>query len=606
MCGIVGHIGPSGSVDIVLEGLRRLEYRGYDSAGITFVDEQTELKTYKKTGKLENLVGLLKDKNTKSNVSIGHTRWATHGAVTDNNSHPHTIGNISMVHNGIIENADDLRDLLRSQGFTFQSETDSEVFLMLVHSKLKEMKLNKAIIESFKQIEGNSAFVFICGETKDIYAIKKAAPLVCGTHSTHSQALVSSDPYALIGSAERLYFPEDNILCHLSAANKDLLSFYDMDGQPSSAYKSKLQEMSMEATDKGDFEHFMLKEIYEQPGLMRSLCQYYFEGDGKSYLEEVSKLKPKRFHISACGTAFYAGLVVRDYIEGINRIPCSYELGSEFRYRNPILEEGDVGLFISQSGETADTLASQAECKDNGVPTISLVNVEGSSLYRECNHNLLIRAGTEIGVASTKAFTQMGLTGRLLSYALSEKFGDDKEKSRIVEKMNLLATRVDEILDNVEQIKSIAEEIYNLKGYFFTGRNIYYPIALEGALKLKEIAYVHAEGYASGELKHGPIALIDEEMVNVALVGNELKEKTISNIQEIKARKGIILGVGPKDDGNLKKISDYFIGLNFEGLDELSPLYVNVVNQLLSYYMAKFKGTDIDKPRNLAKSVTVE
>jgi glucosamine--fructose-6-phosphate aminotransferase (isomerizing) len=608
MCGIVGHLGPMGSVDIVLEGLRRLEYRGYDSAGVSFIEEAGAVATFKKEGKLQNLVDLLKDKDTASMISIGHTRWATHGGVNDVNSHPHSIDNLSMVHNGIVENADEIRDELIKEGYSFKSETDSEVFLMLVHSlmKKKSLSLDKAILEGFSIVTGNSAFVFINGDEKEIYAIRKSAPLVCGTHSANSHALVSSDAYALVGVADRIYFPEDNVLCHLSGKNKELVSFYNSDGSPSERYTSKVQSTQIDPSDKGDYEHFMLKEIHEQSGLVRSLCQYYFEGDGAPFLDSVAKLSPSKFHFSACGTAYYAGLVVRDFIEGLNRIPCSTELASEFRYRRPIVSDKDIGLFISQSGETADTLASQEECVNLGVKTLSLVNVEGSSLYRGCDHNLLIRAGVEIGVASTKAFTQMGLTGRLLSFALSENYSSKADRKKLADKVSLLADRMEEVLGREPEIKAIAEEIYNKKGYFFTGRNIYYPIALEGALKLKEIAYVHAEGYASGELKHGPIALIDEEMVNIAIVGPELKDKTISNIQEIKARKGIIVSIGPKEDTNLKKMSDYFIGLNFEGLEELSPLYVNIVNQLLSYYMAKFKGTDIDKPRNLAKSVTVE
>ncbi len=606
MCGIVGHLGPMGSVDIVLEGLKRLEYRGYDSSGVSFINENGIINTFKKEGKLENLVQLLEDKDTASMISIGHTRWATHGGVNDTNSHPHSIENLSMVHNGIIENADILREGLIKEGYTFKSETDSEVFLIMVHSLMKSMPLGEAILKGFSQISGNSAFVFIHGEEKEIYAIRKSAPLVCGTHSANSHALVSSDAYALVGVADRIYFPEDNVLCHLSGKNKELISFYDTDGRPSKRYTSKVQSTQIDPSDKGDYEHFMLKEINEQSGLVRSLCQYYFEGDGSTFLNDIGKLRPSKFHISACGTAYYAGLVVKNFIEGINRIPCSTELASEFRYRNPIVNDGEVGLFISQSGETADTLACQEECVKLGVKTLSLVNVEGSSLYRGCDHNLLIRAGMEIGVASTKAFTQMGLTGRLLSFALNEKYTDKEARRELAAKVSLLADRMDEVLGRESEIKAIAEEIYNKKGYFFTGRNIYFPIALEGALKLKEIAYVHAEGYASGELKHGPIALIDEEMVNIAIVGPELKDKTVSNIQEIKARKGIIVSIGPEDDKNLKKMSDYFIGLNFDGLEELSPLYVNLVNQLLSYYMAKFKGTDIDKPRNLAKSVTVE
>tara|TARA_R110002072_G_scaffold288917_1_gene455614 strand:+ start:304621 stop:306444 length:1824 start_codon:yes stop_codon:yes gene_type:complete len=607
MCGIVGHIGPQNSVEVVLEGLKRLEYRGYDSAGVSFVDESNKIKTFKKEGKLQNLVDLLKDENIKSESSIGHTRWATHGKVNDTNSHPHNHESISLVHNGIIENANEFRNEAVSKGFVFKSETDTEVFLALIVTSMKDgLTFRDAITSSYKKIRGNSAFVVLNEETREIIAIKKGAPLVCGMHSKNSQVLVSSDPYALVGLADKIYFPEDDVLCSLSAANENLLSFTELDGTPSKRYKSKTQEMNFDPADKGDFEHFMLKEVFEQPGLIRGLSQYYFSGDGEKRLEKVSKLKPKHIYLSACGTAAYAGYVIRDYIEKFNRIVTTVELASEFRYRNPIINKGDLGVFISQSGETADTLAAQGLCKESNIETVSIVNVEGSTLYRECSENLLIRAGIEVGVASTKAFTQMCLTGRLMSFAMSEHFKDETKRKELVDKYNLLAERIDEVLDNENVIKEIAELTYNKKGYFFTGRNHYFPTALEGALKLKEIAYVHAEGYASGELKHGPIALIDEEMVNIAIVGPDLYEKTVSNIQEIKARKGIIISLGPKDDKELEALSDYYIPLNYEGLDELMPIYVNVVNQLLAYHMAKFKGTDIDKPRNLAKSVTVE
>jgi glucosamine--fructose-6-phosphate aminotransferase (isomerizing) len=299
-------------------------------------------------------------------------------------------------------------------------------------------------------------------------------------------------------------------------------------------------------------------------------------------------------------------MVTKDYIENLARIPCMSELASEFRYRNPILRKGDVGLFISQSGETADTLASQALCKEEGLRTVSIVNVEGSSLFRSCHDNLLIRAGMEIGVASTKAFTQQALTGRLLAGLLAGQLNTDKAKKDLLDRFTLLADRIQDLLDRSKEIFNIAQAVYSKDGFFFTGRGVYYPIALEGALKLKEIAYVHAEGYAAGELKHGPIALIDENKVNIAIIGPELFEKTLSNIQEIKARRGIIVAFGESKHKELNQIADYLLPLNFDGLGELAPMYVNVANQLFSYYTAKLKGTDIDKPRNLAKSVTVE
>lgn len=608
MCGIVGYYGPSqNSVQVVLEGLKRLEYRGYDSAGVSFIDGTGNVIYYKKAGKLDNLKNELKDKEFISRTCIGHTRWATHGGVTDANAHPHNNETLSIIHNGIIENATEIKKELMAEGVTFKSETDSESFLELATYNLKKgLPIKEALIATFKRIQGNSAFVVLYPPTGEIFAIKRGAPLVCGINEVSSEALVSSDPYALAGMVHQLYFPEDGVMVHLSAENKNLVNFYELDLTKSTRYLSKKQDMNLEVSEKGEYEHFMLKEIHEQPALIRSLTQYYFTGEGKESLQRISEYKPERIYLSACGTAAYAGYVVRDFLETFNRIPSMVELASEFRYRNPILKKGDVGIFVSQSGETADTLAAQGICKEAGIKTLSIVNVDGSTLYRDCDDNLLIRAGVEIGVASTKAFTQQALTGRLLSAALAGDLKDEAKKMALTGKFALLAERVDKLLLNSDEIKNVAESIYNKKGFFYTGRGAYYPIALEGALKLKEIAYVHAEGYAAGELKHGPIALIDEEMVNIALVGPELFEKTVSNVQEIKARKGIIVGIGPRGNEELMHLSDYYLPLDFDGLDELSPLYVNVVNQLLAYYMAKFKGTDIDKPRNLAKSVTVE
>ncbi|PIK14538.1 glutamine--fructose-6-phosphate transaminase (isomerizing) [Halobacteriovorax sp. JY17] len=607
MCGIVGHIGPKDSVNIVLEGLRRLEYRGYDSAGVSFIDESDELQIYKKSGKLDNLKGLLEGKDFKARMCIGHTRWATHGEVNDTNSHPHMKDHISIVHNGIIENASALRKELAAGGYEFQSQTDSEVFLSLLTRELATGKsFKQAMLDSFSLVEGNSAFVVLNKDVFEIMSIKKGAPLVCGINTVDSEAFVSSDPYALAGMASRLYFPADNVLCHLSAKNKNLINFYDSEGNPTENYMSKKQDMSVGPTDKGEFEHFMLKEIHEQPELIRSLTQFYFHGEGLESLLKAGEFVPSKFHMTACGTAYYAGLLIRDFLEAYNRIPCSPELASEFRYRKPLLQEGESGLFISQSGETADTLAAQELCTENNIKTLSIVNVDGSTLFRNCDNNLLIRAGMEIGVASTKAFTQQVLTGRLLSLALSKEMNEEASRVKLTAKFSLLAEKIDHLISRSEEIKNIAESIYNHKGFFYTGRGIYFPVALEGALKLKEIAYVHAEGYAAGELKHGPIAMIDEDMVNVALVGPELFEKTVSNIQEIKARKGVILTIGPKDHEELAELSDYYFGIDFDGLEELSPIYINIVNQLLAYYIAKYKGTDIDKPRNLAKSVTVE
>ena len=607
MCGIAGYVGEEGAVEFVLEGLKRLEYRGYDSAGVGFVNSKNQLQAFKKEGRIENLLTSLEGVEKVSGCALGHTRWATHGQVNDQNAHPHYRDGLCLVHNGIIENAQELRRELGEQGFSFLSETDSEVFLGLVWVAMeKGLDFRDAFLSSFERVAGHSAFVMMNSQGREILAIKKGAPLVCGLHEGVSYGVVSSDPYALVGFSQKLYFPEDGVLCSLGMGNKGLLNFFEKEGQASKRYFFRRQQAGYDQVGKGPFEHFMLKEIHEQPRRIRELIPFYFSGKGERDLEEVAQIRPQQVTIAACGTAAYAGHVIRNFFEARNQIPTHLELSSEFRYRNPILSPKMLGLFISQSGETADTLAAQELCLQNKVPTLSLVNVEGSTLYRQSDHNLLIKAGAEIGVASTKAFTQMALMGYLVSFAWSKDFSCEKKRKEIVERFHLLAERVEELIDSVEIIEKIVTEIYNKKGYFYTGRGIYYPIALEGALKLKEIAYVHAEGYAAGELKHGPIALIDQEMVNIAIVGPELKDKTISNVEEIKARRGIIVGIGPCDDQNFRDLCDYFIPMNYTGLEDLSPIYVNVANQLLAYYMAKFKGTDIDKPRNLAKSVTVE
>lgn len=607
MCGIVGHIGPQNSLPIVLEGLKRLEYRGYDSAGVSFVDDQNSLHVKKKAGKIGNLLGELDGHDYIARTCIGHTRWATHGEVNNVNSHPHVDEGISIVHNGIIENSDALKEKLIAEGSRFLSDTDSEVFLRLLLKESKtEKDFKRAILNVFEMVQGHSAFVILNAETSEIFAIRKGAPLVCGTNTVSSEALVSSDPYALAGYTDRIYFPEDEVLCELSSKNENLLNFYELDLSKSNRYLSQKQDYKTEISEKGDYEHFMLKEIHEQPELIRSLNSYYFDGEGNVFLEQIKDLNPKRVILIACGTAYYAGLVIKDYIEEVCRIPCAAEIGSEFRYRKPIMQEGDLAVFISQSGETADTLASQKMCKEDGIPTLAILNVTGSTLDRECDYSLNIRAGVEICVASTKAYTQMILTGMILAHVLKEQRAGEKIKEKLDSVFNLLAQRMDELLKQEEKIKSISENIYDKKGYFYTGRGKYFATALEGALKLKEIAYVHAEGYASGELKHGPIALIDEEMVNIAIIAPDLYDKSLANLREVKARKGIIVSIGPVEDTQLEKYSDYCIELNFDDVESVAPLYVNLANQLLAYYMAKFKGTDIDKPRNLAKSVTVE
>ncbi|MBD64013.1 MAG: glutamine--fructose-6-phosphate transaminase (isomerizing) [Halobacteriovoraceae bacterium] len=603
MCGIVGFSGHSDAIHPIIEGLSRLEYRGYDSAGISYQVEG-ELKILKKEGKLENLKKLIEEIEPSSCIGIGHTRWATHGKVNDLNAHPHANDEFSIVHNGIIENANELREHLKKENFEFKSETDSECFLNLLTLEYKKCsEVKQAILNTFKQVKGNSAFVIIHKSSHLIYAIKKSAPLVCGINENSHEVYVSSDPYALVGFTTQIFFPKDNILCVGDHTNKTHgISFYDIEGAPSKNYTVQEKQMDLNIVSKGRFDHFMHKEIYEQPSLIRHLYDKITEKENLEALYNFRGSDINFIHIIGCGTAYHAGLLIKNFLEKNNRMRVNCEFASEFRYRNPLLKRTEAGLFISQSGETADTLACQELCKDFGLKTVSIVNVEGSTLFRECDANFLIHAGVEIGVASTKAFTQQVLVGYILTCALSEKIDLEEIKQEITS----LAQGVEDILSREEEIMAIAREIYQKKGFIFTGRGEQFPIALEGALKLKEIAYVHAEGYASGELKHGPIALFDENMVNIAIVTPDLYDKTISNAQEVKARKGVMVLLGEKDNKELEEISDYYFGIDFAATDQLKPLLSNVFMQLLSYHIAKLKGTDIDKPRNLAKSVTVE
>ena len=603
MCGIVGYSGPGNSVGPIIEGLSRLEYRGYDSAGICLKIDN-KLQIIKKEGKLDNLKGLINTQKPFSHTGIGHTRWATHGAVTTDNAHPHGNEIFAVVHNGIIENAGVLKKELQAEGYEFKSQTDSEVFLVLLTKYFKETNSTlKSISKAFSALHGNSAFVIIEKASDKLYCLKRSAPLVVGDNKDTREAFVSSDPFALIGFAPNIYFPQDSVICESVVTPTDVsVNFYELDLTPSSRYKVQGNAMTMDATTKGPYEHYMLKEIHEQPVLIDKLAAYYIKNEGRKILDTLKNYKNEGWHLTACGTAWHAGLVIKNYFEQINRQRASIDIASEFRYKNPILSKGEVGLFISQSGETADTLACQELCKEKGIPSYSIVNVEGSTLFRNSDQNFLIHAGVEIGVASTKAFTLQVLTGYLMSRAIENTLDDPS----LFKEVQLLSNRVGELCASADSIKVVAEKIYNKKGFIFTGRGKYFPIALEGALKLKEIAYVHAEGYAAGELKHGPIALIDEHIVNIAIVGPELFEKTVSNVEEVKARRGRIVVVGPKEASDLEQLSDHYIGLNFEGLPNLSPLLVNVALQFLAYQIASLKGTDIDKPRNLAKSVTVE
>ena len=601
MCGIVGHLGSFNSMRVVLDGLEALEYRGYDSAGISLIGKSGKIVTHKREGKLINLKTYLSENKDLYLAGIGHTRWATHGEVNQINSHPHYTNGFSVVHNGIIENASEIKQSLISDGFIFDSETDSEVFVKLMQKiSTGEDDFKKVILAAFELIRGNNCLVILKEDEKKIYAIKNNAPLACGSTEDGENFFVSSDPYALQKYIDTIYFPENQVLCEIALGNE--IKFYNDKLEAQGDYKTQKNSLLNNQSQKGDFEHFMLKEIWEQPSLIE---QFGRQAKNISFNRE-NKISPSKISIVACGTAYYAGLFAKNVIEQMCRLPVSVDMASEFRYSNPVLNRNDLAIFISQSGETADTLAALQLCKEKEIQTLSVLNVAHSTMHRDSDLNVMIHAGTEIGVASTKAFTQQCLTAIYLAHMLKDNGGNKFDSSTFYNKASNLAKKIQEILSRSDEIKVIAESIHAQHGFFFTGRNKNYPIALEGALKLKEIAYVHAEGYAAGELKHGPIAMIDENIVNIAYIDDNLFEKTLSNIQEIKTRKGIILTIGNTKNSEVQELSNYSFSIDVNGLDEMSPIALNVVGQLLSYYIAKHKGTDIDKPRNLAKSVTVE
>lgn len=607
MCGIVGYIGGERGQEVVLTGLERLEYRGYDSAGISHAHGE-EFILLKAVGKLKELrKKIAQQSELPQNLVVGHTRWATHGAVTWDNAHPHVQGGISLVHNGIIENASTLRNQLISEGLQFNSQTDSEVFLNLV-SKYYEQQGESAIrsvLLAVEEVQGKSAFVVGFAKENLLLAIKTGAPLVCSFNSVKGEGFVSSDPYALVGFGEELYFPQDQTLCVLKEGAKAIDFVTLKEGEvvhvsKESITTTKIDQVN-EVVSKSGFAHYMHKEIHEQPQCIQNLLDYYFSEAGKNTLDAFVTLQREHWVISACGTAYHSGLLIKNFLEKRVKKSSQVFIASEFRYQEVFIPENCGALFISQSGETADTIASAEKSKEKKLPICSLVNVEHSSLSRLSDLVLMSLAGQEIGVASTKVFTQQSLVG----YILANYSAGPEAFNACQHEVTALQKSIANILQREDEVKKIAEKIYQKRGFLFTGRGSLYSIALEAALKVKEINYVHAEGYATGELKHGPIALFDHQMVNVALVERNLAQKSLVSLEEIKSRQGIIFSIGPQI-AELKERSDFFFAVADEGLGDLYCLAVNVVTQLLAYHMACFNGTDIDQPRNLAKSVTVE
>jgi glucosamine--fructose-6-phosphate aminotransferase (isomerizing) len=609
MCGIVGYIGPRETAKVLIEGLKRLEYRGYDSAGVA-VFHRGKVEIRRKEGKLAKLEELIGKETFDGKVGIGHTRWATHGRPSDENAHPHKAGKVAVVHNGIIENYLALKQILKSKGHVFASETDTEIISHLIDEFVREGYSSlEAVRMALDKIKGSYALgILLEGEEQSLIAARKESPLVVGIG--RGEYFVASDIPPVLPYTREFIFMEDGEVALLSSQG---VKFFDAQGREVSKEPKQVNWNPLMA-EKGGYKHFMLKEIFEQPrAVIDTIRGRISEEKGDAVLEDVhfdtTLLKEmRRIHLIACGTSYHAGLVGKFLIEGFCRIPVEVDIGSEFRYRNPIIEEGDLLVAISQSGETADTLAALREAKRKGASTLAICNVVESSLAREADHVIYTHAGPEIGVASTKAFTTQLVILFLLGLRMGRELGllSIEAGKALIEELIRVPHLMEELLKTSPEVAKIARKYLDARDFLYLGRGINYPIALEGALKLKEISYVHAEGYPAGEMKHGPIALIDRDMPVVVLATkNEVYEKVISNIEEVRAREGKIIALAsPSDREIVKKVDDVI--LIPETLPSLTPILLTLPLQLLAYYMADFKGTDVDQPRNLAKSVTVE
>lgn len=607
MCGIVGYAGLREPKGILLEGLEKLEYRGYDSAGIAICSRDNEIIREKEVGRLENLRRLCEKREFDGRIGIGHTRWATHGVPSKKNSHPHLSGDkIALVHNGIIENYSELREELKEKGYEFLSETDSETVVHLLDYYYKGDML-EALQKVVDRLDGTYALSIINRENKeDIYFARKGSPLVIGLGE--GENFLASDMTAILKYTNKIVFVEDDNIGRLT---KDSLNIYDIGGSEVEVEVEEI-EFSIEASEKGGYEDFMLKEIFEQDRVIEDTLRGKIKDDKviidefKISDEEVKKLG--KIHIVACGTSYYAGLIGKNIIEKWIRLGVEVHFASEFRYGDPIVGKDDLVLLISQSGETADTLAGLREAKGKGAKAFGIINVLGSTISREADGTLYTNAGPEIGVASTKAFTSQLIALYLFTLFLGEKRNmlGSNERKEIIDSLKGLSSKVKEVFLLEDEIREKAKLFDGVSSTMYIGRNINYPIALEGALKLKEISYIHAEAYPSGELKHGPIALIEDACPTVAIgTDSSTYEKVKSNIEEIRARSGRVLGFGTIGNTDLKDICTEVIYL--PRVEEVFSPVVNVVAlQLLSYYVAKNRGLDVDKPRNLAKSVTVE
>ncbi len=616
MCGIVGYLGYQDPKKIIIEGLKKLEYRGYDSAGVAVLHDG-KTKRIRAEGKLKNLEDKLTDETFNGNLGIGHTRWATHGAAVEKNAHPHQVGEISIVHNGIIENYLDIKKNLLARGAHITSDTDSELVAHLINEEIQKSKnLLVAVQKTLKQLVGAFSVVVMWENSPhELIAFKDGPPLIVGINSTKKEKefFVVSDVQAALQYTKDFVYLEDREVVHVM---NNEINYYSSTGTPLKKQIVTL-DWNPEQIEKMGFKHYMLKEIYEQPRAVAAAMRPHINTETHEVsLQNIGFAKPtdevfksiERVIFIACGTSFYAATVAQYLLEQVAGLPVQVDIASEFRYRKPIIEKNTLVVTISQSGETADTLAAIRLAKEKGALTLSITNVQRSSIDREAHGHLYMNSGVEVGVASTKAFTSTLALVNLLALQIAKVRGllnKDQEQTFV---KNLLAvpSQIETVLSYDKYFSEAAKKLKEFKGFLYLGRGVSFPIALEGALKLKELAYMHAEGYAAGEMKHGPLALIDENMAIVVVApADELIEKTISNLQEAKARGGKIIAIGTGENAALKSMSEYYLSIPSSNW-MTNPIISVVPLQLMAYHLAENLGYDVDQPRNLAKSVTVE
>lgn len=616
MCGIVGYIGYRDAYPILIKGLHRLEYRGYDSAGVALLAGDHKMNIYKSKGKVSNLEESAASKDISGHIGIAHTRWATHGEPSTLNAHPHVSqnGRLALVHNGIIENYSNLKTFLEGKGFTFKSSTDTEVLVQLIQFIQDEYgkDLEGAVVSALRRVTGAYAIAVVDKENPDkIVVARKSSPLVVGIGEDHKEFFLASDALPIVEYTKQMVYLNDGEVALLKVGQK--MEIHTLDNEDVDP-KIKEVDVNLDTLEKGGYEHFMLKEIYDQPRCISDCIRGRLMADEKKIvLSAINQhrdrlLRASRFIIVACGTSWHAGLIGKQMIEQWAKIPVDVEYASEFRYRKPVIQPGDVVIAISQSGETADTLAAFELAKERGALCFGIVNVVGSSIARASDTGIYTHVGPEIGVASTKAFTGQVMVLTLFALALGHELGSisQMEFEKYVTELALIPEKMKKVLEQDALTKDISRTLTYARNALYMGRGFNYPVALEGALKLKEISYIHAEGYPAAEMKHGPIALVDENMpVVFVATHHQLYKKILSNIQEVKARNGRIIAIVTEGDEAVKNIAEATIEIPAT-LPVVAPLLSVLPLQLIAYHVAVFKGLNVDQPRNLAKSVTVE